>query len=153
MSDEILIRELDGELLARANQVYAELAFVPSTLDRDRTFGAFAGDELIGLGRINAYPDGALEIGGFWVAPARRGQGLARRLVERVMAELPPGRRCYCVPFAHLVDFYRGFGMADVPTDAGSELPASIRSKIDFCRVREGEGIYDDRVGLLVFDT
>src|SRR5690349_16883069 len=102
------IRLLVGDDLDAANAIYADLRFHPSG-PVDATLGAAEGGRLIALGRIVRHDDGALEIGGFWVDPARRGQGLAREMVAAALAALPPGARAWCVPFAHLEGFYRGF--------------------------------------------
>lgn len=124
-------RELDASELGAANAVYAELDFEPSSPGRDRTFGLFEAGELVALGRVSAHPDGALELGGFWTRPDRRGRGHARALVAHAIAALPPGRTAWCVPFDHLVDFYRGFGM-ERPGEALA-VPVSIRAKQDRC--------------------
>jgi len=131
---------LSGESLARANETYAAIAFQASDTVRDRTFGLEGEDgELVALGRIQRYPDGELEVGGFWVREDQRGRGIARRLVQHVLDTLPPGTVAWCVPFEHLEAFYTSFGMERVETQ---RAPASLRDKLDFCASRQGEGVY-----------
>ncbi|MCP3920900.1 MAG: GNAT family N-acetyltransferase [bacterium] len=144
------IEELHGERLARANDAYAAVHFEPSQPERDRTFGVFAEGVPIALGRYQRYADGAIEIGGFWVHAAHRRHGLARRMVKHVIGELPPGRTVWCLPFSHLVDFYRSFGFER--TEDPDEAPASILRKTDLCTQREAEGVYH-KVDLLVHNT
>lgn len=63
--------------------------------------------------RILTEPDGAARIGRVVVAPAHRGQGLARRLLTEALAQLS-GHRCVLAAQTYLVDFYASFGFAPV---------------------------------------
>jgi GNAT superfamily N-acetyltransferase len=136
--------------LAFANEIYGRIHFAPSEVPRDRTFygvegvGELAGaHDILCLGRIQGYPD-ALEVGGFWVRPDRRGHGLAQAIVAHVLRELPvDGRAVYCIPFAPLVPFYGSFGFAEVRE---SGLPSSIAKKLAFCRAEHGAGRYGEAV-------
>jgi len=126
------IEELAGERLAEANRVYAKERFAASAPGRDRTFGVVEGGELVALGRITEHEDGALELGGFWTRPDRRGAGLARRMVAHAIAQLPAGRTVWCLPFDHLLDFYRSFGI--VEPEETFIPPASIAARSRRCR-------------------
>lgn len=135
---EIGIEELVGTGLAEANRIYAAERLEASEPGRDRTFGILRGGRLAALGRVTAHPDGALEIGGFWTRPDLRRAGLARRMVAHAIAHLPPGRTVWCLPFDHLLDFYRSFGMVE----PGAELapPASIAARSRRCRAESCGG-------------
>ncbi len=133
--------------LDAANAIYAELGFQPSTPD-DPTFGLRDECRLIALGRYQGHLDGALEIGGFWVDPSRRGQGLARRMVERVLGALPGEREAWCIAFTHLASFYASFGMERVERRA--DMPDSIRAKLQFCLEQESLGKYHPTVALRI---
>jgi len=146
------IQRLDDAQVRLANLIYDELGFVPSRRASshgagDETFGvlsppsAGASASPIALGRIDHHDDGALEIGGFWTHPDHRRRGLARRLVEHVIENLPHGRVVYCVPFDHLVDFYTSFGLRRVAAD--EVLPASISAKQAFCRKQSCRGVHE----------
>jgi GNAT superfamily N-acetyltransferase len=143
-------RELSGAELDAANAIYARIAFQPSVPGQDRTFGSFEGAELVALGRLSAYADGALELGGFWTRPDRRGRGHARALVAHSIAALPAGALAWCLPFDALVDFYRSFGME--PAEEGLAVPCSIAKKQGFCKEQTRAGTYE-RTALLVLRT
>lgn len=129
--DQDPIVELGPGELGETGPIYAALGFEPSEPGVHRTFAIRDGRGLAALGRLARYPDGALEIGGFWVREDRRGRGLARRMVARVLGHAPGGHPVYCLPFAHLADFYRSFGLVE----AGSpcSLPESIAAKSGAC--------------------
>jgi GNAT superfamily N-acetyltransferase len=141
------IESLAGERLALANAVYAGIDFEPSVEGRDDTYGIFESGELVALGRAQHYPDEALEIGGFWVHERCRRSGFARRLVAHVIEQLPAERAAWCLPFEHLVDFYRGFGFERAGPEAS--IPESIARKTNLCVRRKSAGVYH-RVDLLV---
>ena len=111
-------------------RIYGGLSFQPSQA-RDRTFGAFEDGDLVALGRLQHHADGALEVGGFWVADALRGRGCARRMVSHVLDHAPSNEIVWCVPFTHLASFYLSFGMERFPREG--EVPASIRKKLSDC--------------------
>ena len=139
---------LSGPGLAAANAVYASIAFAPSDPHHDWTFGVFEAGLPIALGRIQRR-EGELELGGFWVDQAWRGRGLARRMVEHVLDQLPPGAHAWCIPFDPLVEFYCGFGMVSVPRE---QAPPGIQAKLGFCAERTATGIYAAGTSLLRYD-
>jgi GNAT superfamily N-acetyltransferase len=51
-------------------------------------FGLFAGDRLLGVAEVDFHADGVADVG-IAVSRAWRRQGLARRLLQQVLAELP----------------------------------------------------------------
>ena len=138
------IRELLGEDLERANEVYDTLDFVRSVPPAYRTFGSFDGESLVALSRIVAFDDGGLELGGIWTHPDARGGGLARRMVEHILAAVPPEQTCYLIAFDHLADFYRSCGFSDPPS--GHAAPVSIVGKRSLCSQLEGAGRYSSTV-------
>jgi GNAT superfamily N-acetyltransferase len=128
---EFQIVSLRDEALEPANRAYELIEFLPSDPERDHTWAVLLDREPIALGRLQHHPDGAYEIGGFWVEETHRGRGLARALVQHALEHAPTDAEVWCIPFDHLTDFYLGFGMHLV-TDP--ELaPASIREKLRWC--------------------
>src|SRR6266702_6358102 len=96
----------------------------------------------IGIGRLVPLGGDAVELGGIFVEPAARRAGVAAAVV-RALLERAGGRRVFCVPFSHLVDYYKRFGFVDCPVDAA--VPAGIHAKLRFCQSR-----YPDTVVVLV---
>jgi len=141
------LRELHDVELESANHIYAQIDFALSEPPRDQTFGGFVNDQLVGLARINHHAD-AREIGGFWTHPEHRGRSVATRLLCHVLDLLPMDRRCFCIPFAHLADFYRAHGFRDLePEDS---LPRSALAKLDFCARQHDAGRYPPTVFLIL---
>ena len=138
------IHELTGSELERANEIYDDLDFVRSVPPQYRTFGLFEDDRLVALSRIVRFDDGGIELGGIWTHPGARGVGLARRMVEHVLARTPAVETCYLIAFDHLADFYRSCGLADPPPD--HVAPESIVGKQGLCSRREDAGRYGPTV-------
>ncbi len=53
---------------------------------------------------------------GMYVAPDRRGRGIGSRLLDAVAAAMGPVA-CWCVPFAHLREFYSRAGFEECPLE------------------------------------
>lgn len=124
-----------------ANARYAEIDFQPSG-PRDLVAVARVDGERAGLGRLVPVDAQAGELGGIYVLPPFRGRQVARAVVSFLLAQ-SPYRRLYCLPFAHLESFYRGFGFA--PPAAQDALPPAVAEKLAWCARR-----YADPVRLLV---
>ena len=122
-------------------EVYRTIRFVPSPPDAVHVVAEEDGQR-VGLGRLTNAGPGAVELGGMYVAESHRGRGLARTIVMRLLEEAGE-RRVYCVPFVHLVDFYRSCGLADPPE--GLVVPAEVEAKMRAC-----DGAFDEGVTLLV---
>ncbi len=128
MSAEVITtRWCTPDELHLVNVRYAEVRFQPSA-EGDRQLVAFAFGHLAGLGRLVSYSP-AVELGGIWVDPAHRGQGLARAVVSRLVAAAGLGP-VYCLPFAKLEPFYASFGFRQV---SSGEAPSALQVKLQFC--------------------
>ena len=111
-----------------ANARYRELRFSPSP---PGTTGVVAelGGARVGLGRLLALAPDVLELGGIWTAEAARGRGVARQVVEALLAAWPRRGQLWCIPFEHLVGFYQSCGFRP----AAQPWPAAIAAKVDGC--------------------
>jgi predicted N-acetyltransferase YhbS len=88
------------------------------------------GGARLGLGRLVPVGPGAVELGGIYVVPDRRGHGVAAAIVRELLGRTG-GRRVYCVPFASLAEYYKGFGFVDAI--AGDPVPEPVHRKLAFC--------------------
>jgi GNAT superfamily N-acetyltransferase len=121
----VLIREIrDAAELAWANTRYRELRFHESEGGVVQLVAELDGAP-VGLGRLVSHGPDVLELGGIWTAESARGAGVARAMVT-ALVERAGAARVWCLPFAHLADFYRGFGFADAPPP----LPSVIAAKL-----------------------
>ncbi len=83
------------------------------------------GPDVAGLGRVQ--PDnGVLVLRGMGVDSGFRRCGIGTRLLELLIAEVD-ARRCYCIPYAHLREFYGRAGFADLDLDSA---PHFLRDRI-----------------------
>lgn len=135
------IRPLHPDELAWANACYADIDFKPST-SADFLVLAEIGTNKAGLGRLVPIDDDCAELGGICVLPPYRGQHLAHAIVAYLLLR-SHWRNLYCIPFAHLTDFYRCFDFS--PVSKEHALPAAIAEKFDWCRQH-----YASDVALLV---
>ncbi|HRE16376.1 MAG TPA: GNAT family N-acetyltransferase [Rhodocyclaceae bacterium] len=117
------------------------MKFLPSSAS-DFLVLAETEDGKAGLGRLVPIDAQCAELGGICVLPAWRGQGLARDIVSFLLQH-SPYQRLYCVPFAHLSNFYCSFGF--VPVRDMATVPCAIAEKFNWC-TRE----YSSELTLLV---
>ncbi len=81
---------------------------------------------LVGIVRLAA-EEGVMVLRGMQVDPKFQRRGIGQRLLATVDRELN-GRSCFCIPYAHLVDFYGGIGFHVIePAQAPSFLRLRLR--------------------------
>ncbi len=88
-------------------------------------------DGLAGVVRV-APEHGTLVLRGMQVAAPWRGRGIGKQLLQ-VVATWLGERQCYCVPYAHLTQFYGQIGFAD---EASVGVPEFLASRVDDYRKR-----------------
>ncbi len=123
------LREATESDRPEINAIYATLGFMPWDPGQDQLLVAVVGDRLVGCGRLHRYPE-AIELGGMYVHPNYRGQGIARKVLESLV-ELLGKETCYCMPFDHLIQFYEQFGFVRCPEEG---LPPIIEEKAAYFR-------------------
>ncbi len=108
---------------------YDEVGFVRSEWERVLQVVAELDGQRAGTGRIVRVGVGDAELGGMFVVSAARGRGVAGALVEALLARRDPAVRLFCLPFAHLSDFYGRFGFAP----AVGDVPLAVAEKHRWC--------------------
>jgi GNAT superfamily N-acetyltransferase len=86
---------------------------------------AECGLDVAGLGRVQS-DNGVLVLRGMGVASGFRRRGIGTRLLDLLIAEIGT-RRCYCIPYAHLREFYGRAGFADLDLDSA---PHFLRDRV-----------------------
>jgi N-acetylglutamate synthase-like GNAT family acetyltransferase len=76
----------------------------------------------LGCGQIKPHSDGSLELASIAVQPEQRGRGIARTLIEHLLAESP--RPLYLTCRAGLEPFYQKFGFYKIGL---SQMPPYFR--------------------------
>lgn len=123
------VRTLLASELAWANQRYEEIHFLPSR-SGEFIVAAEVDGVKAGLGRLVPVDETTAELGGIYVLPEFRGRRLAGAIVS-YLVQHSPYRRLFCIPFAHLEAFYRGFGFQPVAGDTA--VPAVVADKLNWC--------------------
>ncbi len=78
---------------------------------------------VIGCGQVKSHRDGSWELASIVVAPGQRGQGIARAVIEHLLAGSPRPLWLTCV--SKLTPFYARFGFRDITTPA--DMPPYFR--------------------------
>lgn len=78
---------------------------------------------VVAIGQIKVHDDGSRELASIAVAEAERGRGVARALIERLLADEPGEIYLTCAP--RLCAFYEPFGFVEVHGARG--LPTYFR--------------------------
>ena len=95
----------------------------PMSLDWERFLLASSPDgELVACGQIKPHSEGTLELASIAVHPDWRGRGLAREIIQRLLADSP--RPIYLTCRSDLEPFYVKFGFRSL---AASELTPYFR--------------------------
>jgi GNAT superfamily N-acetyltransferase len=92
----------------------------------DTAWLAEAAGELIGVVRV-APEHGTLVLRGMRIAEQWQRHGIGTRLLTSVGSWLDEGRRCYCIPYTHLVHFYGQIGFVEIATAAA---PTFLSSRV-----------------------
>jgi N-acetylglutamate synthase-like GNAT family acetyltransferase len=96
----------------------------PLGLDWRRFVVALDGDgRVIGCGQVKPHRDGSWELASIVVAPAWHGQGVARAVIEHLLARSPHPLWLTCM--TALVPFYTRFGFREVSPPA--QMPPYFR--------------------------
>ena len=131
MSAAVIIRDLEDGERAWANALYRAIRFA-STPPGAVALVAEIDGARVGLGRLVAHAPDVLELGGIWTDEAARGRGIARAMVEALLArraQTAHPEHLWCIPFAHLSAFYQSFGFGvSLPP-----WPPSIAAKVSHC--------------------
>ncbi|MET0855846.1 MAG: GNAT family N-acetyltransferase [Telluria sp.] len=116
--------------LESINQRYRDIAFRLSA-DDDVQLVAEVDGAPAGLGRITPIAPRIGELGGIVVFPEFRGSGVARQIIDALLATTDYDF-LYCLPFGNLEDLYASFGFRRL--EAGAALPAKVADKLGWCR-------------------
>lgn len=114
------------------NKCYDEVEFVHSHFDNEIIAIAELDGQKAGLGRLVTVDDQHLELGGMYVFEAFRGKGIAKELVKFLLGHANPSQTVYCIPFEHLLSFYKQCGFADCPNL--DLVPQELLRKYRWCK-------------------
>lgn len=123
---ELLIRTWrPEEELARVRDAYSAWGYDTGAQPGDTVYVVEREGHVIGLVRRTA-EGGTLMLRGMRVAPEAQRQGVGTRMLEAFVAELS-GRECFCISYAHLVDFYGQYGFE---VESPDRAPAFLADRL-----------------------
>lgn len=134
----IAIRAAGPDEAMWVNERYAEVRFIPSDVTRELVLIAELDGRPAGLGRLIPVDEESFELGGMLVFDGFRGRGVARALIDALIAAAGE-QAIYCIPFAKLEGLYAAAGF-----EKANDAPAKVREKFAWC-----ERTYDEPVILM----
>jgi GNAT superfamily N-acetyltransferase len=128
------IRRAVAEDIPRAREFYAERQYGGGLQPGDTVLLAEQDGELVGIVRL-VPEEGTTVLRGMQIHPSVQRQGIGKQLLSAV-AQVLGERACFCIPYAHLVDFYGSIGFGTIDP---SKAPAFLGSRLEGYRNR-GDG-------------
>jgi GNAT superfamily N-acetyltransferase len=117
--------------LERIRNAYETWGYGGGINSEDVAWLAEVVDELIGVVRV-APENGILVLRGMRIAEQWRRRGVGTRMLD-VVGEWLGSRECYCVPYAHLIEFYGQIGFVEV---APAATPSFLAARLTEYRYR-----------------
>lgn len=139
------IRAANRSEIEWINKCYDEVEFVHSIFDKEIIAIAEFNNQNAGIGRLVRIHSDSLELGGMYVFDAFRGNGIARKIVEFLLQHVQPTQMVYCIPFEHLVPFYKQCGFASCANP--EQAPKELLEKYQWCKEK-----YAQPTSLLVLE-
>ncbi len=140
----LITRKAEKGELFWINSKYSEVDFMPSNFETELIVIAEMDGTKCGIGRLVQISNEDLELGGIYVFPAFRNQGVAEKIVTFLCAENSFDQQTiWCLPFEHLESFYKTLGFFSIG-DGNATIPPEIIKKHKWCNSN-----YDKNVLLL----
>lgn len=125
---EIKIRQTADNELEWVNSLYRSIGFVESNKDTEFIVVAELGGKPTGIGRLVKIDDNHIELGGIYVLPSFRNQGIAFKIVHDLISKNPyENSTVWCIPFENLKIFYKKFGFTE---KVGECIPKLLLDKL-----------------------
>lgn len=128
------------------NSCYDQVEFVHSSFDNEIIAIAKFDDRKSGLGCLVKIDEQHLELGGMYVFENFRNKGIAKEIVEFLLTHVQPSQKVYCIPFEHLLGFYKQCGFTNCSNL--DLVPLKILDKFNWCQEK-----YSHPTALLVLES
>ena len=147
MADYRLRAALETDFPAIRRLIH-ESGINPTGLDWRRFTVAETPDgQFIGCGQLKPHSDGTLELASLAVIPSQRGKGVARVIIQKLMADAP--RPLYLTCRSQLRPFYEKFGFRGI---SGDELPQYFRRISRLAGLVNALHLIQDKMLVMVLD-
>ncbi|MCB0101185.1 MAG: GNAT family N-acetyltransferase [Anaerolineales bacterium] len=138
------IRSAQEAESAQIKALIHEVGINPTGLDWRRFLVAVDGlGRVIGCGQIKPHGSDILELASIAVSPEHRGQGIARRIIEQLLAENP--RPLYLMCVEHNGAMYEKFGFRAIELEAMPRYFQRMKKLFDLSKL-----LHKTEEGLLV---
>jgi GNAT superfamily N-acetyltransferase len=139
--DPVITRKAEKGELFWINSKYSEVDFMPSNFETEFIVIAEINGTKCGIGRLVQISNEDLELGGIYVFPAFRNQGVAEKLVAFLCDENSFDQQTiWCLPFEHLESFYNKLGFL-ISEDGRGTIPPEILKKHKWCNSNYGKNV------------
>ncbi len=140
------IRAAEKQEMVWINGCYDQVEFIHSHFDSEVIAIAEFNGEKAGLGRLVEVDEKNLELGGMYVFEPFRGKGIAKEIVTFLLTYVKPSQVIYCIPFDHLLHFYKQCGFINCFNL--ESVPSKILDKHQWCQEK-----YVHPTALLVLES
>ena len=117
---QVVLDWMTGNDQGLVTPFYEEVGYTCVIHPEDRILTAREGDRIVAAVRL-CREENSLVLRGMYVAPDRRGRGIGSRLLDSLETTMGPAK-CWCVPFAHLQDFYSRIGFSECTPEQAPEF-------------------------------
>ncbi len=107
----------------------------PMALDWHRFIIADDADGIVGIGQIKPHDDGSRELASIAVIPQRQGQGIARQIIQALLAQDAQRGALYLTCREQLEPFYTRFGFHTIER---AEMPPYFKRMIRLANIFGG---------------
>lgn len=140
------IRAAEKQEMEWINNCYDQVEFIHSHFGNEIIAIAEFNGEKAGLGRLVKVDENNLELGGMYVFESFRGKGIAKEIVNFLLTHVQPSQTVYCIPFEHLLHFYKQCGFTHCSNF--ESVPSKILAKYRWCQEK-----YAQPTALLVLEA
>ncbi|MES2462936.1 MAG: GNAT family N-acetyltransferase [Armatimonadota bacterium] len=112
-----LVSRATTEDLPQVEALYRDCGYRGGASAADIVLVAWEKERLVGAVRL-CREEGVTMLRGMMVLPERQGRGIGKHLLQACAQQLDNmDAQCWCIPYAHLRDFYAGIGFQIVTLD------------------------------------
>lgn len=120
------IIEADSSMKEAVGQFYKEQGYHSAWAETERAFICLDGGAIIGSVKVELI-DGLTILRGMYIASDFQGQGLGLKFLKHIEPVLNL-RVGYCMPLAHVTDFYKHIGLKEVEE---SQYPEFLQQRCE----------------------
>ncbi|HEY9698125.1 MAG TPA: GNAT family N-acetyltransferase [Trichocoleus sp.] len=124
----LTVRRALRQEMAWINDRYDEAGFKRANFDGEVIAIAELDGERAGLGRLIKLDERTAELGGIYVVPNFRKQGVATKTLEFLLKEAESYHIVYCSPSTTMQDFYGSYGFA--PPSLDFSISPDVKDKL-----------------------